>query len=57
MDEACCTNVKLGSALRFGKLEGKRPLWSPGFRWVDDIKMDLSEMELKNMEWVYQGKG
>jgi hypothetical protein len=27
-----------------GKAEGKRPLGRPRHRWVDNIKMDLSEM-------------
>jgi hypothetical protein len=31
--------------LLVGKTEGKRPLGRPG-RWIDNIKMDLSEMGL-----------
>lgn len=27
-----------------GKPEGKRPLRSPGYRWKDNIKMDLREI-------------
>ena len=27
-----------------GKPEGKRPLWRPRRRWVDNIKMDLQEV-------------
>jgi hypothetical protein len=27
-----------------GKLEGKRPLRRPSYRWVDNIKMDLREI-------------
>jgi hypothetical protein len=30
--------------LLVGKPEGKRPLGSPGFRWVDNIRMDLGEV-------------
>jgi hypothetical protein len=26
------------------KSEGKRPLWRPGLRWDDNIKMDPTEM-------------
>jgi len=46
MGEDYCTNVKLGSTLRFGNLEEKRPLWNPGCRWVGVIKMDLNEIRL-----------
>jgi len=27
-----------------GKPEGKRPLWTPRRRWVDNIRMDLQEV-------------
>jgi hypothetical protein len=27
-----------------GKPEGKRPLWRPRCRWVDNIKVDLREI-------------
>jgi len=27
-----------------GKLEGKRPLWRPRRRWVDNIRRDLQEV-------------
>jgi hypothetical protein len=30
-----------------GKLKGKRPLGRPKRRWVDNIKMDLSEIGLE----------
>jgi hypothetical protein len=26
-----------------GRSEGKRPLWRPRYRWVDNIRMDLGE--------------
>jgi hypothetical protein len=32
-------------SLLMGKPEGKRPLGSPGRRWVDNIRMDLVEVE------------
>jgi hypothetical protein len=35
-----------------GKPEGKRPLERPGFRWVDNIKMDLREIGWSGMNWI-----
>jgi hypothetical protein len=34
-----------------GKLEGKRQLWRPRFRWDDYIKMDLQEVGCGGMDW------
>jgi hypothetical protein len=33
------------------KPEEKTPLGSPRLRWVDNIKMDLREIELGDMDW------
>jgi len=35
-----------------GKLEGKRPLWRPRRRWVDNITMDLQEVGCGYMDWI-----
>jgi hypothetical protein len=35
------------------KSEGKRPLGRPRCRWVDNIKMDLSEIGWDGMDWIY----
>jgi hypothetical protein len=35
-----------------GKPEGKRPLGRPRRRWVNNIKMDLSEIGWDGMEWI-----
>jgi len=35
-----------------GKLEGKRPLWRPRHRWVDNIRMDLQEVGCGYMDWI-----
>jgi hypothetical protein len=35
-----------------GKPERKTPLGRPRHRWVDNPKMDLSEMELGSMDWI-----
>jgi hypothetical protein len=38
--------------LLVGKAEGKRPLGRPRRRWIDNIKMDLSEMGVNVVEWI-----
>jgi hypothetical protein len=35
-----------------GKPEGKIPLGKPRRRWVDNIKMDLGEIRLGNVDWI-----
>ena len=35
-----------------GKLEGKRPLGRPRFRWDDNIKMDLQVVRCGGMDWI-----
>jgi hypothetical protein len=35
-----------------GKPEGKRPLGRPRRRWIDNIKMDLSEIRLSVVDWI-----
>jgi hypothetical protein len=35
-----------------GKPEGKRPLGRPRHRWIDNIKMDLSEIGVNVVEWI-----
>jgi hypothetical protein len=38
--------------LLVGRPEGKRPLGKPRRRWIDNIKMDLSEIALKVVNWI-----
>jgi hypothetical protein len=38
--------------LLVGKPEGKRPLGRPGFRWVDNIRMDLGEVGWGDVDWI-----
>jgi hypothetical protein len=38
--------------LLVGKPEGKRPLGRPRHRWMDNIKMDLSEIGLSVVDWI-----
>jgi len=35
-----------------GKLEGKRSLWRPRHRWVDNIRTDLQEVGCGYMDWI-----
>jgi len=35
-----------------GKPEGRRPLWRPRRRWVDNIRMDLLEVGCGYMDWI-----
>jgi hypothetical protein len=35
-----------------GKLERKRPLGRPRYRWVDNIKMDLGGIGWDGMDWI-----
>jgi hypothetical protein len=36
-----------------GKAVGKRPLGRRGYRWEDNIKMGLQEIELEDLEWIH----
>jgi hypothetical protein len=38
--------------LLLGKPEGKRPLEKPRYRWIDNIKMDLVEVEWGGVDWI-----
>jgi hypothetical protein len=38
--------------LLVGKPEGRRPLESPRCRWVDNIKMDISEIGWRGVYWI-----
>jgi hypothetical protein len=35
-----------------GKPEGKRPLGKPRSRWVDNIKMDFTEIGWDGVDWI-----
>ena len=35
-----------------GKPEGRRPLWRPRRRWVDNIRMDLQVVGFVCMDWI-----
>jgi hypothetical protein len=54
MGRACSTNGEKRNAYRIlvGKSEGNRQLGKPRHRWVDNIKMDLREIGLGDMDWI-----
>jgi hypothetical protein len=51
-----CYNKDIRKAKRIlmGKPKGKRPLGRPRRRWVDNIKMDLSEIRWDGVDWSEQ---
>jgi hypothetical protein len=36
-----------------GRTEGKRPLGRPRWRWEDNIKMDLREIGIDGVNWIW----
>jgi hypothetical protein len=45
--------VRRGSTrILVGRFEGKRPLGIRRSRWKDNIRMDLQEVELEDMDWI-----
>jgi hypothetical protein len=38
--------------LLVGKSKGKRPLGRPRRRWIDNIKVDLLEIGLGDVDWI-----
>jgi hypothetical protein len=54
MDGACSANGEKKNAYRIlvRKPDGKRPLGRPKRRWVDNIKMDLTEIGWDGVHWI-----
>jgi hypothetical protein len=52
---ACSTNGEKRNTYRtlVGNPEGKRPLGRPRRRYVDDIKMELTEIGWGGMDWIH----
>jgi hypothetical protein len=42
-----------GKTILVGILERKRPLVRPRRRWEDNIRMDISEIVWKNVDWIH----
>jgi hypothetical protein len=51
---ACSTNGEKNKTyyLLSRKSDGRRPLGRPRRRWVDNIKMDLVEIGLGELDWI-----
>jgi hypothetical protein len=43
--------------LLVGKPEGKRPLGRQSCRWVNNIKMELTEIGLGELDWIGLASG
>jgi hypothetical protein len=54
MGRACSTNGAKRNACRIlvGKPEGKRPPGRPRCGWVDNIKIDLTQIGWGGMDWI-----
>jgi hypothetical protein len=54
MGRACSKNGEKRTAYRIlvGKPEGQRPLGRQRCRWVNYIKMDLTEIGWGGMDWI-----
>jgi hypothetical protein len=58
MDRACSTNgEKNNYRVLAGKPEGKRPVGRQRRRWVDNIKIDLTEKGWDGMDWIDLAQG
>jgi len=40
-----------------GKPEGKRLMWRPRRRWVDNIRIDLQEVACGYVDWIGLAQG
>ena len=49
---ACMGEERGAYRVLVGKPEGKRPLWRPRRRWVDNIRMDLQEVVCGYVDWI-----
>jgi hypothetical protein len=57
MGRVCSTNGDKMNACRIsvGHPEGKRPLGRPRHKWMDNIKMDFTEIGWGGMDWIDPG--
>jgi hypothetical protein len=53
MGRACSINgEKTAYRILVGKPEGKKPLGRERHRWVDNIKIDLTEIGWDSLDWI-----
>jgi hypothetical protein len=50
---ACIGEMRNAYKILVGKPEWKRPLKRPGYRWEDNIKMDLRETGWEGVDWIH----
>jgi hypothetical protein len=43
----------VATVAHLNKPEGKKTLERPRYRWEDNIKMDLREIELEGVDWIH----
>jgi hypothetical protein len=54
MEAACSTHARDEKyRILVGKPEQKRPHGGSRHRWEDDIRMDLSETEWEDVDWIH----
>jgi hypothetical protein len=54
MDGVCSAHGEMRNAYKIlvGKLEGKRRLRIPGYKWKDSIKIDLRKITFAGVGWI-----
>jgi hypothetical protein len=50
---ACTRKMRNAYKILVGKSEVRRPLKRPRCRWEGNIKMDLREIELEDVDWAH----
>jgi len=50
---ACMGEEKGVYRILVGRPKGKRPLGRPRHRWEDNIKMDLREIGMDGVDWIW----
>jgi hypothetical protein len=50
---ACIGEMRSASSVLVGKPEGKRPLGRPKRSWENNIRMDLTEVGWKDVDWIH----
>jgi len=55
MGEACRTHAKVRNSnnISVGKSSGKTSLREPRTRWVDNIKIDVTETGCQGVDWIH----
>jgi hypothetical protein len=46
-------NIRNAYNILLGKLEGKKPLRRPRYRWKDNIRIDVREIGWEIVDWIH----